>query len=193
MIASINGKIIGTTKSGVIVETASGLGYEVQVTPAEKMGSVVGSQGHFFSYLKVSEQAQDLYGFSTSEAREFFCLLLTVSGVGPKTALNILSLGSLGNIQGAIARGDVKYLTAVQGMGKKTAERLVVELKSKILGSQKTFEDSSASSGPLGEVVDGLVAMGYSQNEARDVVQTLAGEGKSSEALLREALQKLAR
>lgn len=193
MIASINGKIVGTTKSGAIVETSSGLGYEVQVIPADKMTIAVGAAVRFFTYLKVSEQAQDLYGFSTSEAREFFCLLLTVNGVGPKTALNILSLGSLDNIQGAIARGDVKYLTAVQGMGKKTAERLVVELKSKILGSQKAFEDSSASSGPLGEVVDGLVAMGYSQNEARDIVKTLDGEGKSSEALLREALQRLAR
>lgn len=193
MIASISGTIIGTTKNGVIVETASGLGYEVQVTPAEKMSSRVGEPGHFFTYLKVTDQSQDLYGFTTMEAREFFNLLLTVSGVGPKTALSILSLGSLDNIQAAIARGDVKYLTAVQGMGKKTAERLVVELKSKIAGNQKAFDDTSVSSGVLGEVVDGLVAMGYSQQEARETVQSLESEGESSETLLREALQRLAR
>ncbi|OGH64270.1 MAG: Holliday junction DNA helicase RuvA [Candidatus Magasanikbacteria bacterium RIFCSPHIGHO2_01_FULL_41_23] len=197
MIASISGKIIGTTKNGLIVETESGLGYEVQVTPTDKMSgstslTTSSTVVRFFTYLKISEQAHDLYGFSTMEAREFFNLLLTVSGIGPKTALNILSLGSIDVIQAAIARGDVTYLTAVQGMGKKTAERVVVELKSK-LKSQSLAIDSSVSSGVLGDVVDGLITMGYSSQEAREVVQSLQSEGKTSEVLLREALQMLAR
>lgn len=193
MIASIIGKVLAHTKSGVIVETASGLGYEVHLTPEDTVKSATGATVHFFTYLKVSDQAQDLYGFSTIEAREFFNLLLTVSGVGPKTALNILALGSIDVIQAAIARGDVKYLTAVQGMGKKTAERVVVELKSKLKGSQSLGDGGSVSSGILGDVVDGLLTMGYSQEEAREVVQSLASDGKTSEMLLREALQRLGR
>lgn len=193
MIASVSGKVIGVTKNGLIVETVSGVGYEIQVTPADKLSVKVGSDVRFLTYLKVSDQAQDLYGFMNNEVRDFFCLLLTVSGIGPKSALNILSLGSIDSIQAAIARGDVKYLTAVQGMGKKTAERLVVELKSKIKNLNSKTDEGSVSSGPLGEVIDGLISMGYSQQEARETVQSLEADGKTSEALLREALKILAR
>ncbi len=191
MIASVTGKVSSHTKNSIIVETVSGLGYEIHLTPGDRLTSTVGSSKHFFTYLKISDQAQDLYGFLTIEAREFFTLLLTVSGVGPKTALNILSLGSLDTIQAALARGDVKYLTAVQGMGKKTAERLVVELKSKMQNVNVRADETSVIPSLLGEVIDGLVAMGYSQQEAREVVQSLDGEEKNSAVLLREALQRL--
>jgi len=146
----------------------------------------------FYTYLRVSDQAQDLYGFETLEERDFFILLMTVSGVGPKSALNILSLGSMDNIKSAIARGDVKYLTAVQGMGKKTAERVVVELKSKISGANLDVP-GEAMGGALGDVVGALVSMGYSPDEARQAAQELDPADKTSEELVREALRRLAR
>ena len=113
--------------------------------------------------------------------------LLTVSGVGPKSAMNILALGSIDDIKSAIVRGDVKYLTAVQGMGKKTAERMVVELKSKI-AVKDIGQDITG--GILSEVMDGLVSMGYTRSEAKDVVQTLDPKGKDTETLLKEALKR---
>jgi Holliday junction DNA helicase RuvA len=193
MIAAVQGTLIAKDTSTAFVQTSGGVGYAIFLAPQVIASMAVGSTVHLLTYLKVSENALELYGFLQPAEREFFVLLLSVSGIGPKTALNILSLGSIDVIQNAIARGDVKYLTAVQGMGKKTAERLVVELKSKILGNAKSMSESPVSSGVLGEVIEGLEAMGYSQQEAREAVQNLSSENKTSEVLLREALRLLAK
>jgi Holliday junction DNA helicase RuvA len=106
--------------------------------------------------------------------------------------MNILSLGSIEHIQDAILRGDVSYLTAVQGMGKKTAERLVMELKSKI-GKETSGADSPNIGGILSDIIDGLSGMGYSREEAKQVALSLDIEGKKVEDLLREALKQLSR
>lgn len=181
----------------VVVLTAGGVGYEVALTEAHLFTIKMGETLTLPTYLKVSDSALDLYGFENHAARDFFVLLLSVSGIGPKSALNILSLGSIESIQAAIARGDIAYLTAVQGMGKKTAERLVVELKSKIKKQETRANETGMADSPnsdvLGEVVEGLIAMGYSAAEARAAAQLLETTGKSTEMLLREALQKLAR
>ncbi|OGH69900.1 MAG: hypothetical protein A3C90_01560, partial [Candidatus Magasanikbacteria bacterium RIFCSPHIGHO2_02_FULL_51_14] len=148
----------------------------------------IGSEVEMPAYLKVSDTGMQLFGFQSNDERIFFQLLITVSGVGPKTAMHILSLGSLDNIQSAISRSDVAYLTAVQGIGKKTAERVVVELKSKVT-SHKTHTTSQGDGTTLGEAIDGLVALGYSKDEARDAVHGIATDGKSTETILREALK----
>lgn len=193
MISLIKGTIEEKRKNSLVILTAGGVGYEVFLPPLKLAKFLSGTPIKLLTYLKVSDSALDLYGFETSDEREFFMLLLTVSGIGPKSAMTILSLGSINEIQDAIGRGDVKYLTAVQGMGKKTAERLVVELKTKVM-DHGTRSMEQIDSGSLGEVVDALVAMGYSVDEARGTVRDLIGEvGEDSQKLLKKALQRLAR
>lgn len=188
MISYLIGKVIDKQKYHLVLMTPGGVGYEVHMTPARILEYKTGEQIELFTYMKVSDSALDLFGFKTAEDREFFSLLLSVKGVGPKTALHILSLGSVENIESAIGRGDVTYLTAVQGLGKKTAERVVVELKSKMKGS-RSKGDTSAESTVMGEVIDGLVAMGYSRDEAKLVVMNLDATGMTTEKLLKEALK----
>lgn len=194
MIGLVAGSVLEKNGPVLLVETGGGVAYEVTMTPARAAEVVVGSAVRLYTYLKVSDSAQELFGFGNTAERDFFKLLLTVSGIGPKSALNILGLGSIENIQAAIGRGDIAYLTGVQGMGKKTAERVVVELKSKLKGiSSAEGELPAGAVDVLGDVVDGLVAMGYSANEARQAAQSLSTVGKTSEQLLREVLQKLVR
>ena len=143
-----------------------------------------------YTYLKVSDQALDLYGFETIDEREFFELLMTVSGVGPKSAMHIMSLGSMMEIKAAIARGDAAQLSNVQGIGRKTAERLVVELKGKVSG-QRSAVSGQPDSEMLGEVIEALVGLGYGREEARMVAQRLPAAGKTTEELLRLALREM--
>ena len=186
MISFLTGKIIQKNKASVVVMTSGGIGYEV------KVGSVecgVGNEINLYTYLKVSETAMELYGFETLGEKTFFELLISVKGVGPKGALNILGLGSIDEIQNAIGRADAKYLTQVSGLGKRTAERLCVELKNKVGSSEGDV--AGVMSDSLGEVVEGLVTMGYSKEEARDVIKQIDSDGKTTEELLREALKYL--
>lgn len=194
MISLLSGTVFEKNKDSLVVETSGGVGYEVMMTLLRLSQYHVGQSVQLYTYLKVSENALDLYGFENKNEKDFFELLMTVSGVGPKSAMNILSLGGVDEIQSAIARGDVKYLTAVQGMGKKTAERLVVELKNKILksgvsggeGEVNSLETSSVVS----DVVEGLLALGYSRDEAKHMVETIDTTGKTPEQILKLALKK---
>src|SRR3989338_5358110 len=132
MISFLRGIVLEKQKQSLTIETWGGVGYDIHLT-AERLAEYrIGQNIAVNTFLKVSDSALDLYGFATVDEKYFFTLLMTVSGVGPKTAMNILSFGSVDRTQSAIARGDIKYLTGVSGLGKKTAERLVVELKSKI-------------------------------------------------------------
>lgn len=171
--------------------TPGGVGYEVNMTAARVLGFLNGAEVELYTYLRVTDSSHELYGFVTADERAFFSLLISVSGVGPKTAMNVLSLGSIENIKDAIARSDVKYLTAVQGLGKKTAERLVVELKTKVTGSvnQVSGEQSSI----MGDAIDGLMSLGYSKEEARDAVQRASETATTSEQILKEALKLLSK
>ncbi len=173
-------------KQTVGVETAAGVGYEV--TLARVNGIIRGQEVYLYTYFKVSDSSQELFGFQTLEEKVFFELLLTVQGVGPKTALHILSLGTLIDIQTAIVRADVTYLTAIQGLGKKIAERVVVELKGKLGagGSASVVGDS----GVLGEVVDALVGFGYSREEAKEMVSGVDTDGRNTESVLKSVLQR---
>lgn len=192
MIGLVAGILLEKNGPVLLVETSGGVAYEISVTPARAAESIIGASTRVYTYLKVSDSAQELFGFGTTAERDFFRLLLTVSGIGPKSALNILGLGSIANIQAAIARGDIAYLTSVQGMGKKTAERVVVELKAKLKGATSAEgELPTGATDVLGDVVDGLVAMGYSAAEARQAAQSLSTVGKDSGQLLREALAKM--
>ncbi len=190
MIAFLTGTIVGTTKHSVIISTPSGVGYEVMLPVRRLMELNSSIPVSLFTYQKISEQSHELFGFGSLEEREFFMLLMTVSGIGPKSAMNILSLGSIDEIRSAIARGDVQYLTAIQGMGKKTAERLVVELKNKIGIVANASKGINAAEGVLEDVVEGLIAMGYTKDEARGMVKEIDGEGKTAAAILKAVLSK---
>lgn len=197
MIASLTGTITHAEGDRIVLQTAGGVGYAVTLTKAHVMELAIGKEVAIPTYLRVTDSDHSLFGFRTENDRTFFELLISVSGVGPKSAMNILGLGSVADIQNAIAREDVKYLTAVQGLGKKTAERLVVELNAKLkkLSGQKIANNpADAKLGEvMGETIDALVSMGYAKDEARQVVETLDAGGKKTEELLREALKQLAK
>lgn len=173
--------------------TAGGVGYKMFLSPAAAELCTVGKTVTVETYLVVKEDALDLFAFGGLPEKNLFKLLISVSGVGPKTALNILALGSAADISSAVARGDVSYLTKVSGIGKKIAERLVMELREKIgaltLGGGKG--QPGAVGDGLSDVVEALESLGYSSQQARDTVKMLDAKGKNSEQLLREALRMI--
>ena len=188
MISYLEGKIISRGKNSLVILTAAGVGYEVKVAPGLLLQYGVGDAIKIFTYLQVREDSHDLYGVSSGEELNFFKILVSVSGVGPKSALHILALGSLTEIINAIVHGDLTYLTKVSGIGRKIAERIVVELKDKL---EKTEDALGArDSSQLGDVAEALVEMGYSLNQAREAVKGLKAEGDASK-ILKEALKAL--
>lgn len=187
MISVIKGKILENDGSQVTVLTSGGVGYELMVSARYTQAWTVGTEVQILTYLAVRENAMELYGFASPEEKDLFIKFLLVNGIGPKTAMHLLSLGSVHEISAAIARRDVNYLTNVSGIGKKTAERIVVELKNKVVSSGAVEE--FAQGDILGDVVAGLIALGYGAAEARDAAKKLDARGKTSEQLLKEALQ----
>lgn len=172
--------------------TPGGVGYKIMTNFVTSAKWKVGDETEIFTYLAVRENAMDLFGFGNSGEREMFLKFLDVSGIGPKTALHLLSLGSVEEISTAISRGDVDYLTKVSGIGKKTAERIVVELKNKMVAIKGSASvGDTKENQAVGDVIDGLVALGYSALEAREVVKKIDPKGKNSEQILREALQRM--
>lgn len=199
MITSIQGLLTSATPLHAIIEL-SGFGYEVNipVTTAEKLPSP-GATVKLHTLVIYREDAQTLYGFATPQERDFFRLMIeNVTGVGPKMALTIMSRLSLPSLESAIRMGDITTLAKCPGIGKKTAERLVVELKAKVGGSDLTstasIDDSAAA--PAGasihrDAVSALVALGYKAADADQAVRRAAlslGATATTEALIKKAL-----
>ncbi len=193
MISLVKGKVINLEESEVTILTQSGVGYNIFVNPLTREKLVQGSEAEILTYLSVRENALELFGFLTTKEKELFLKFLDVSGIGPRSALHLLSLGTVEEITNAIGKGDVTYLTKVSGVGKKTAERIVVELKNKVNQRIGHTLESDALEGSLGDVVDGLLSLGYSASEAREVVKKLDPTNKNSQQLLKEALRMLSR
>lgn len=191
MIALLQGKVISVNNKEVTLLTSGGVGYKVLVSPEAARQCETGSEVTLETYLVVREDALDLFGFASIAERELFKSFISVSGVGPKTGLHLLELGSVEEITLAIGRGDVEYLTKVSGIGKKTAERIVVELKSKVKASGIQDYEPGGASDNVGDVMDALISLGYSVLQAREVVKKLDAKGKTSEQLLREALRTI--
>ena len=193
MIAQISGKIINNNGLEVVVMTAGGVGYRVMVSPNASKLCVIGNEINLETYLVVREDVLDLFGFANISEKKLFKNFVSVSGVGPKTALHLLSLGSVEEIALAIGRGDLEYLTKVSGIGKKTAERIVVELREKMSKEQKSFgaEFISSDNAAVNDAVEALITLGYSAMQSREVVKKIDTANKTSEQLLREALQKI--
>jgi Holliday junction DNA helicase RuvA len=193
MIASIKGKVIGKSLSStIIVETSGGVGYEIFVTTGMIARVAVGAELTLSTFLAVRETAFELYGFGSIDERELFLKLVSVSGIGPKTAMHILELGEVSEIAAAIGRGDVAYLTRVSGIGKKTAERAVVELKSK-MAAWGSGVGAVFGAGMLGDAADALESLGYSQDEIREALQNIKDKDTDSGKIVKEALKMLGR
>jgi Holliday junction DNA helicase RuvA len=201
MIVSLQGTLVSTTAVQAVVE-AGGLGYEVHITvmTAEKLPAP-GSTVKLHTHAAYREDAQTLYGFATAAERDFFRLLIeNVSGVGPKSALTIMSKLSLPLLENAIRAGDIATLAKCPGIGKKTAERLVVELKNKLggtglAGASTTADGGETSSSPadrrLADAIAALIALGYKPADADTAVRRAAlalGADATTEKLMKKAL-----
>lgn len=186
MISTLRGIAhISPDQKSVVMQTSGGVGYLVFITPQCASFLQEGKEATLFTFLRVAEGVLDLYGFESLVAKGLFERLISVSGIGPKTALCILATGPASTLEDAISRGDVAYLTAVQGIGKKTAERLVVELKGKV-SLQQSYESSS-----IQEVSEALLSMGYSGEDVRSALHSLDSDGKTTEQILKEVLKKM--
>lgn len=167
---------------------AGGVGYKVFCTK-ETLARIPSSQrAAFWTHLAVREDILDLYGFSTEEELRFFDLLLTVSGIGPKSALAILDIASVETLRSAIAGGNASYLTKVSGIGKKTAEKIVLELKDKVGLAEEAVSRSLTGDE---DALEAMRALGYSHAEARDALRKVPAEIQKSTDRLREALKIL--
>jgi len=199
MITFLHGKLVEALPTQVIVEV-QGVGYEVLI-PLSSYDKLppVGHEVRLLTHLVIREDAHLLYGFMSATERDLFRLIInTVSGIGPKIALNILSGISPAAFRGAVANGDVKALTRISGVGKKAAERIVVELRDKI-GAAGAWEAASAQRAlsaedqKLNDGVLALIALGFKQVEAHDAVrqaQQTLGPQATVEDLVRACLRK---
>ena len=186
MISFLEGEV-AERASGRVVISVHGVGYEVQV-PASTLAALppVGRTARIHTRMVVRDDAMTLFGFDSPDERELFDMLVTVNGVGPKVALSFLSVLSPDAFRRAVSAGDIAALTVVPGVGKKVAQRVVLDLKDR-LGGEVVIID-----GPLADVRDALLALGLSPQEASEAMAGLPSNGgRSTEDLLRDALQRM--
>ncbi len=190
MISRLTGTIAYIDPKYIVLDV-SGVGYKVATTSdiLSKLGKDE-EKVTLWTFLAVRENALDLYGFLTLAELNFFELLITISGIGPKTALGILNAASVHAIETAVQTGDTSHLTKVSGIGKKVAEKIVMELKDKIDKVAHTPESKSAMKNDA-DALEALKSLGYTQNEARDVLKELPKTITKTSDKVREALKVL--
>ena len=185
MIGSIKGKINFKTEKYIIVDTV-GVGYKINISPDTlSKAKKLSDQISLWIHTHVREDAIDLYGFSDHQELEFFEMLINVSGIGPKGALTILGVASIEALRKALGTGDISYLTKISGIGKKTAEKIVIELRDKV-GKEK---EGSSLQGEL-DAMEALKSLGYSQSEVREALKKIAPDLDTNKKI-REALKVL--
>lgn len=203
MISYIKGELAGVTEEKAIIE-AGGIGYGIYM-PGKDLAQLpgIGEQLKVHTYLNVREDVMQLFGFLTGDELEVFRLLITVNGIGPKGGLGILSALSADELRFAVMAGDVKAITAAPGIGKKTAERLILDLKDKLKMEdilERQPEEADLRSGTVGndvqtEAVEALVSLGYGSAESLRAVREAVKENQETElgaeALLKIALKKM--
>ncbi len=187
MISRLRGEVLEHDGSKIVID-CHGVGYGVEVAVDEQSKLPVGSRADLYIAENIKEDLHDLFGFSQKSRRMLFGLLTSVNGVGPKAAMAIMNIGNEGQVRTAIANGDTKFISAAKGVGKKVAERVVVDLKNKV-----GFEASESATDFLGEAptsdeaVQALVSLGYSPQDAverlRSINTDLTVEERVTQAL----------
>jgi Holliday junction DNA helicase RuvA len=184
MISYLKGKVLQKDLQTIILDV-NNIGYEVFATGELIQNTKEGEEVEIWTFHSVKENAEELYGFKNKEELDFFKLLLTVSGIGPKSALSILNSASIKTLREGIQSADSNYLSKISGIGKKVAEKIVVGLKDK-LGVIEI--DSGSPQNQNAVVIDALTALGYSERESRNVVQKIKS-GNDPEKMIKEALK----
>ncbi len=191
MISYLSGIVIHKDLKYAVIQTAGGVGYKVSGT-IDTIGNLQeGNPGTLWIYTAVRENSIDLYGFKDMENLEFFELLLTISGIGPKSALGILSAAPVASIREAVATGETAYLTKISGIGKKVAEKIILELKGKVESST-----SSAGKTEFGgdiDAIEALKSLGYTHKEAKDSLEGIPKEITDTTEKIKYALKSLSR
>lgn len=189
MIAHIFGTVAEKFASAVIVDVA-GVGYEINVAAGDYDAVTLDQQVKFYTYHHIREQSQELFGFSSLAGKKLFEMLITVQGVGPKAALAILSLDEAENVRNAIANADSTYLAKASGVGKKTAERVVVDLSDKV-GTPIIYKKQNPVQAELNtsdEALEALIALGYTLADATKALEGVDTTLPTSQRV-REALK----
>jgi len=172
MISYLKGKLINKGKNYIIIDVAD-IGYQIFVSPVMYGELTIGDQLEIYTHHYVREDAESLYGFKNLTELEMFELLLSISGVGPKSALGVLSIAKVEDITSSIANGDATMLTKVSGIGRKTAERIVLDLRDKIsiLGGSAFAGGTNGDAGINSDEIDALITLGYSVQQAREALR----------------------
>ncbi len=201
MYAFIEGEVCEKL-NGSLVLLASGVGWQLNCSNNTLQAAPpVGEKMRCYTYLSVREDAMELFGFATREEKEMFLQLTSVSGIGPKTALGVLGAMPLRDLNLAILLGDVNALSRAPGIGKKTAQRIALELKDKIsqadvsaaaAPSQGAVSAAALSSDAVTEAIEALIALGYSSTEARNAISQIKDQTDKPEELIRLALRAMA-
>jgi Holliday junction DNA helicase RuvA len=184
MIASLRGRIASLAATRATVDVG-GVGYRVNASPNTLSQFTVGAEALLHIHDHIREDAHDLYGFLSEEELEMFERLITISGVGPKAGMNILSVGSVESVRRAIMNGDLTALTAAPGIGTKMAQKIVLELKGQLV-------DADVGTGPDREAMDALVSLGYSVPQARQALKAVSADVTDISDRVKEALRQLA-
>ncbi len=188
MIGKLRGKVIEKEGNSVIIDV-NGVGYLVYIMALEFSEFTTGSSVDIWTHQIVREDALDLYGFKSPKNLEFFKLLIAVSGIGPKSALGILSIAPPKTLEKAISTGDTSYLTKVSGIGRKSAEKIILELKDKIGKVSENENDIKNDA----DVLLALKSLGYGVHEARDAIRTIPEGTTGTEARIKESLKTLSK
>lgn len=187
MIRTLRGTVLEVHASFCILEV-SGLGYEIRTTGSilSNLSGNTGQSTLLYIHDHIREDSHDVYGFVSYGDLELFERLLSVSGVGPKVALTLMSAGSAASVRKAILDGDLTFLTSIPGVGKKTAQKIVLDLKGRLVEEEGLGEGDA-------EVVDALVSLGYASGDARKAVQLISPDIVDVSARIREALKRLSK
>ena len=193
MLGFVSGKVVSIYEGTAVVEN-NGLGFELAVSSNTLDSLKTGADVKLFTYLQLREDGLTLFGFATVEEKEMFLKLISVSGIGPKVALSVLSGLKMSDLSSAIVTGDIAVLTSVKGLGKKTAERIVLELKDKVDVSREAFVNVSPAgsllSSEANEAVSVLVSLGLSRQDAAARIKNASENGaETTEELLSYALK----
>jgi len=189
MIAQLTGTIAHLDLKFVILNV-NGVGYKVFTINEDLAALSIGAEVVMWVHTTVREDALDLYGFTKKENQDFFELLITVSGIGPKSAMGILSAASAENLREAIVSGESSYLTKIGGIGKKVAEKILLELKGKVQGDDGEFTSKRGKNDV--DALDALRALGYSHKEAREALEKVPATVKDPGEKVKAALKNLA-